>query len=157
MLDRRSFLRTATGVGATLALQSRLLEAVTSPLPPLPPDPLFQMDEEAYWTQVRQQFLIPADEVYLNNGTVGSSPRPVLQAIFKGYEDTERMDQVDPEDYPIWGYGPWNEFRDPLAEFVGCTRDELALLRNSTAANIYTANAIHIKPGNDVLMSDLEH
>jgi isopenicillin-N epimerase len=157
MLDRRSFLRAATGVGATLALQSRLLEAVTSPLPPFPPDPLFQTDEEAYWTQVRQQFLIPADEVYLNNGTVGSSPRPVLQAIFKGYEETERMDQVDPEDYPIWGYGPWNEFRDPLAEFVGCTRDELALVRNSTEANSYIANGIDMKPGDEVLMSDQEH
>jgi isopenicillin-N epimerase len=157
MLDRRSFLRAATGVGATLALQSRLLEAVTSPLPPLPPDPLFQTDEEAYWTQVRQQFLIPADEVYLNNGTVGSSPRPVLQAIFKGYEETERMDQADPEDYPIWGYGPWNEFRDPLAEFVGCNRDELALVRNSTEANSYIANGIDMKPGDEVLMSDQEH
>src|SRR4051812_22999912 len=157
MLDRRSFLRAATGVGATLALQSRLLEAVTSPVPPLPPDPLFQTDEEAYWTQVRQQFLIPADEVYLNNGTVGSSPRPVLQAIFKGFEETEKMDQVDPEDYPIWGYGPWNEFRDPLAEFVGCTRDEIALVRNSTEANSYIANGIDMKPGDEVLMSDQEH
>ncbi len=27
---------------------------------------------------------------------------------------------TDPEDYPIWGYAAWNEFRDPLAEFVGC-------------------------------------
>ena len=40
MLDRRSFLRTATGVGATLALQSRLLEAVTvrvhKPAAPIP-------------------------------------------------------------------------------------------------------------------------
>ncbi|MBI2677499.1 MAG: aminotransferase class V-fold PLP-dependent enzyme [Candidatus Koribacter versatilis] len=157
MLDRRSFLRTATGVTATMVMQSRLLEAVTTPAPPLPPEPLFQSDEEAYWTQVRQQFLIPPDEVYLNNGTVGSSPRPVLQAIFKGYEDTEKMDQADPEDYPIWGYGPWNEFRDPLAEFVGCTRDEIALVRNSTEANSYIANGIDMKPGDEVLMSDQEH
>src|SRR4051812_8027306 len=157
MLDRRSFLRAATGVGATLALQSRLLEAVTSPVPPLPPDPLFQTDEEAYWTQVRQQFLIPADEVYLNNGTVGSSPRPVLQAIFKGYEETETMDQADPEDYPIWGYGPWNEFRDPLAAFVGATRDEIALVRNATEGNNYVCHGLDLKAGDEVLMSDQEH
>jgi isopenicillin-N epimerase len=157
VLDRRSFLRTATGVTAAVALNSKLLEALTTPAPPLPPDPMFQTDEEAYWTQVRQQFVIPPDEVYLNNGTVGSCPRPVLQAVFKGYEDTEKMDQADPEDYPIWGYGPWNEFRDPLADFVGCRRDDIALLRNSTEANSYIANGIDMKAGDEVLMSDQEH
>lgn len=58
---------------------------------------------------MRKQFLIPADEVYLNNGTVGSCPMPVLRAVFDGYYDTEKMAQADPEDYPIWGYGAWNE------------------------------------------------
>jgi isopenicillin-N epimerase len=157
VLDRRSFLRTTSGVAAGLALSSKLLEAVTTPAPPLPQALLFQQDEEAYWTQVRQQFLIPADEVYLNNGTVGSSPRPVLQAIFQGYETTEKMDQTDPEDYPIWGYAAWNEFRDPLAQFVGCERDGIALVRNATEANSYIANGLDMKPGDEVLMSDQEH
>lgn len=156
MLDRRSFLRT-TGTAAGLAVSSRLLEALTTPAPPLPDPQMAQQDEEAYWTQVRQQFLIPPDEVYLNNGTVGSSPRPVLRAVFEGYETTEKMDQSDPEDYPIWGYGPWNEFRAPLAAFVGCKIDELALLRNATEANSYIANGLDMKAGDEVLMSDQEH
>jgi selenocysteine lyase/cysteine desulfurase len=67
------------------------------------------------------------------------------------------MDQQDPEDYPIWGYAAWNEFRDPLAEFVGCTRDEIALLRNATEANSYIANGIDMQPGDEVLMTDQEH
>lgn len=157
MLDRRTFLRATTGIAASFTLPSALLQAVTTPAPPLPPHPLQQQDEEAYWAQVRQQFLIPPDEVYLNNGTIGSSPRPVLQAIFDAYERTERMDDRDPEDYPIWGYGPWNEFRDPLATFVGATRDEIALVRNSTEANSYIANGLDLRPGDEVLMSDQEH
>src|ERR671923_37421 len=48
------------------------------------------------------------DEVYLNNGTVGSSPRPVLRAIVDSFHQTEQMAQSDPEDYPIWGYASWN-------------------------------------------------
>ena len=157
MLDRRSFLRSAAGVTAGLTLPPSLLPALAQPAPALPRPPLSDADEEAYWSQVRQQFLIPADEVYLNNGTVGSSPIPVLQAVFSAYKDTEKMDQADPEDYPIWGYGPWNEFRDPLAGFVGCTRDEIALLRNSTEANSYIANGIDMKPGDEVVMTDQEH
>jgi len=67
------------------------------------------------------------------------------------------MAQSDPEDYPIWGYGPWNEFRDPLAEFVGCKRDEIALVRNATEGNSYIANGLELKPGDEVLMTDQEH
>jgi selenocysteine lyase/cysteine desulfurase len=81
----------------------------------------------------------------------------VLRAVFDGYNDTEKMAQSDPEDYPIWGYGAWNEFRDPLTEFVGCTRDELALVRNATEANSYIANGLDMKPGDEVLMTDQEH
>jgi len=80
-----------------------------------------------------------------------------LRAIFDGYNATEKMDQHDPEDYPIWGYASWNEFRDPLGAFVGCSRDELALLRNATEANSYVANGIDMKPGDQVLMTDQEH
>src|SRR5260370_18039836 len=67
------------------------------------------------------------------------------------------MAQSDPEDYPSWGYGAWNEFRDPLAEFTVCTRDELALVRNATEANSYIANGLDMKPGDEVLMTDQEH
>ena len=158
MVSRRGFLSSVGGVAGTLELTRRiesLLEG--TPLQQLPEPSLYEKDEEAYWTELRKQFLIPADEVYLNNGTVGSSPRPVLKAVFDSYEESERMAQADPEDYPIWGYASWNQYRDPLAEFVGCKRDELALLRNATEANSYIANGVDLKAGDEVLMTDQEH
>jgi isopenicillin-N epimerase len=157
LLDRRRFLSATTGLAATFAFRGGLftqLEKIPSNLP----DPaLYKSNDEGYWSEVRKQFLIPEDEIYLNNGTVGSSPAPVLRAIFDGYSSTEKMDQQDPEDYPIWGYAAWNEFRDPLAGFVGSNRDEIALLRNATEANSYIANGIDLKPGDEVLMTDQEH
>ena len=161
MLNRRNFLSSsiATSLAATATIGWRgNLWAQLQALPASLPDrSLYEKDEDAYWRELRKQFLIPADEVYLNNGTVGSSPAPVLRAIFEGYETTEKMNQEDPEDYPIWGYAAWNEFRDPLAEFVGCHRDELALLRNATEANSYVANGIDLKAGDEVLITDQEH
>lgn len=125
--------------------------------PPMPPRELYERDEEAYWAQVRRQFLIPDDAVYLNNGTVGSSPLPVLQAVVEGFNDLERMAPDDPEDYPIWGYGPSLEFREPLAKFVNAPVSELALLRNATEANSHVANGLDLRAGDEVLISDQEH
>ncbi|MGH9651173.1 MAG: aminotransferase class V-fold PLP-dependent enzyme, partial [Terriglobales bacterium] len=157
MSDRRNFLRNSAAMAAALTLTPKILAQLAAAPASLPDRALFDRDAEAYWAALRKQFLIPEDEVYLNNGTVGSSPRPVLQAIFDAYEQTEKMAQAEPEDYPIWGYAAWNDFRDPLAAFVGCSRDEIALVRNATEANNYIANGVEMKAGDEVLMSDQEH
>ncbi len=157
MLDRRRFLATTAGVGGALAFSNSMLAQVSAAPAQLPDPNLFNKDEEAYWRELRKLFLIPPDVVYLNNGTVGSSPTPVLRAVFDSYNDSEKMTQTDPEDYPIWGYAAWNQYRDPLAKFLGCNRDEIALLRNATEANSYIANGIDMKPGDEVLMTDQEH
>jgi isopenicillin-N epimerase len=160
MLGRRQFLSSFAGIAGaagTLGFARDWSALLEQEPPKLPDSALYNSNEEAYWTELRKQFLVPADEVYLNNGTVGSNPLPVLRAVFDGYYETEKLAQSDPEDYPIWGYAAWNEFRDPLAEFVGCTRDEIALLRNATEANSYIANGLDLKPGDEVLMTDQEH
>src|SRR5450631_4011584 len=75
--------------------------------PPLPDRSLLESKDarkdDLFWAEMRKQFLIPEDEIYLNNGTVGSSPAPVLHFFFNDTATTEKMDQQDPEDYPIWG------------------------------------------------------
>ena len=157
VLDRRRFLSSAASLAGVLTLRNELFAQLERSPSALPDPALYHDNEEAYWGELRRQFLIPADEVYLNNGTVGSSPAPVLRAIFDSYNQTEKLDQQDPEDYPIWGYAAWNEFRDPLAAFVGCNRDEIALVRNATEGNSYIANGIDMKADDEVLMTDQEH
>ena len=157
MVNRRGFLSSLAGAAGVLSISHSLLEKIEQAPAKLPDSSLYDKNEEAYWAELRKQFVIPEDEVYLNNGTVGSSPAPVLRAIFDGYNETEKLAQEDPEDYPIWGYAAWNQFRDPLAAFVGCKRDELALVRNATEANSYIANGLDLKAGDEVLMTDQEH
>src|SRR6516225_5046162 len=156
VIDRRSFLAAGAGLASSFAFRDKVF-AQFERVPPLPSPSVFSRDEDAFWAELRRKFLIPSAEVYLKNGTVGSSPAPVLRAIFDAYTSTEKMDQQDPEDYPIWGYAAWNQYRDPLAEFIGCKHDEIALLRNATEANSYIANGIDMKPGDEVLMTDQEH
>lgn len=166
MLDRRNFLSSLASLaafpsfvvqGATRAgaYGSKCLVADTMPL--LPRRELYDRDEDAFWDALRNQFLIPRDEVYLNNGTVGSSPYPVLKGIFDSFMQTEQLAQANPEEYPIWGYEPYLVYRDALAQFVGATHDQIALTRNATESNNYIANGLEMKSGDQVLMSDQEH
>ncbi len=84
MLDRRGFLSTAAGVTGAALFNHSLLTRLAAVPKELPSAALYQSDADSYWAGIRKQFLIPADEVYLNNGTVGSSPAPVLKAVFDG-------------------------------------------------------------------------
>jgi hypothetical protein len=101
LLDRRRFLSAASGFAA-LALPR-------SPLGPTPNPCLRRFPMPLFTAAIRMpigpsfasSFLF-RHKIYLNNGIVGSSPAPVLRAIFDGYTQTEKMDQQDPEDYPIW-------------------------------------------------------
>jgi selenocysteine lyase/cysteine desulfurase len=161
MLNRRHFvasLATLTAFSSITGLPAAHALAIGGQqAPSLPPRSLLDQNQDAFWAALRDQYLIPKDEVYLNNGTVGSSPRPVLKAVFDSFLDTEKMDQEDPEQYPIWGYEAYASYRDVLAQFVGATRDQVALTRNATESNNDIANGLELKAGDEVLISDQEH
>jgi hypothetical protein len=120
MLDRRRFLTSGVALGGFTVFNKQLFAKIASAPRHLPTAALYDSDEDSYWAEIRKQFLIPEDEVFLNNGTVGSSPAPVLRAVFDAYNEIERMAPEDPEDYPLWGYGPrpFNQFRDPVAALL---------------------------------------
>jgi selenocysteine lyase/cysteine desulfurase len=80
-----------------------------------------------------------------------------LKAVFDSYNKQEQMDDVDPEQYPLFGYGTFDQYREPLAKFINCSKDEIAIVRNATEANAIMANGLYLDSGDEVLMSDQEH
>src|SRR5947209_4035922 len=89
LVDRRNFLIAAAGI-AVLSHPRQLAAAADLPSLPMPSDDLFARHEERYWSEIRKQFIIPEGEIYLNNGTVGSCPLPVLRAAIDGYLEGEK-------------------------------------------------------------------
>ena len=158
MLERRAFLQRAA-VGAALFGMplARAEQVFARDYPPLPSPALLDTDAERYWAELRRQWLLAADRINLNCGSVGCTPLPVVRAMIDHILEGETFREPA---YPWFGYEENTRIRalrDSLAAFLHCKRDELALVRNATEGNSVVANGLDIKPGDEVLMTDQEH
>ena len=121
----------------------------------LPPAELRTKDADAYWTRVRsEQFLLADWRAYLNNGSLGVAPKPVLQAVANYME---RAAALTEDEYPRWGYETLDKHRETLANFAGCKKDELAIMHSATEAMSTVAAGIDLKSGDEVVITDQEH
>ncbi len=122
---------------------------------PLPDPALVEKDPERYWNRIREeQFLLPGWRAFLNNGSLGIAPRPVVQAVSDYVTNAAGLAK---DEYPRWGYETLDAERAELAEFAGCGKDELALMHNATEAMSVIASGIDLKPGDEVVLTDQEH
>ncbi len=150
-MNRRHALRAGAAIFG-LPWQKALFAAA----PALPDKALFDRDPEAYWKRIRdEQFYLPGWRSFLNNGSLGVAPRAVLGTVGEYMERSAALQLEYP--YPRWGYETLDEYREELARFVGCKKDELALMHNATEANSTVASGLDLKPGDEVLITDQEH
>lgn len=132
-----------------------LLASAAGKATPLPPSSLYERDPELYWKTLRgEQFLLPEWRVFLNNGSLGVAPKPVVAAV----EDFARQAAgLITDEYPRWGYETLDKDRTEMAQFVGCKKDELAFMHNATEAMSTIADGLELKAGDEVLITDQEH
>ncbi len=143
------------GMASAAALFGLTPAQAAGTAPPLPNEKLHDRDREKYWARIRNdQFLLPGWRAFLNNGSLGVAPRPVLNAVA---QFLERSAALMIEEYPRWGYETLDEHRAEVAGFLGCAKDELALTHNATEAMSIIAGGLDLKPGDEVLITDQEH
>lgn len=151
-MNRRDVLRNAAYAAALFGVPAR---GATGPVPALPDDTLFRKDPEAYWSRLRDdQFLLPGWRAFMNNGSLGIAPKPVVMAVT---DYLNSMAALEMDYYPRWGYETLDEFRTELAEYLGCKKDEVAMAHNATEALSTIAAGIDLKAGDEVVMTDQEH
>jgi len=158
MIRRREFIQRAAVAAAVFGFPLAQAEKMFSQgAPPLPSQNLLASDPDRYWAELRRQWLLAADHVNLNCGSVGCTPLPILRATIDHLLSAEEFREPA---YPWFGYEEntrLRELRDALAAYLNCKRDELALVRNATEANNVMANGLDLKPGDEILMTDQEH
>jgi selenocysteine lyase/cysteine desulfurase len=122
---------------------------------PLPPQELRTSDPEGYWARIRQdQFLLADARPFLNPGSLGVVPRPVMQAVI---DSLHRAAAYIDDEVPRWGYERLDAERTEMADFLGCHADELAFTHNCTEALSIIANGLDLQSGDEVLTTDQEH
>lgn len=158
MLKRRYFLQHAAVAAAAFGMPLKFAEQVfAQDAAPLPSRDLYTSDPERYWAEMRRQWLLAADHINLNCGSVGCTPLPVLRATIEHMLSAESF--RDPG-YPWFGYDE-NEhikaLRTSMAAFLNIDRNDLAILRNATEGNNFICNGLDMKPGEEAILTDQEH
>jgi len=160
-MRRRDFLsRTAL---AGLAVSARLApidakalrQARGSTFAPSPGDP-----DEKVFTEARKQLLFPPTVTYCNTGTLGASPRPVVDALLSVSELEQQLPDYpyyEAVNEPLTGYEDPKVIRAQVASLLGATVDEIALTVNATMGMSFIANGLDLAAGDEVLSTDQEH
>jgi len=139
-IGRRSFLQTA---GAAALAWPRAVAALGRDLQVggAPAD-------EEFWDFVRGQFLIPSDRIYLNNGTLGPSPRVVVEAVA---EHTRRVAATYPPGVQ------WDDLKGAMGALLDADPEGFVFPRNTTEAMNFVANGLELNAGDEVVITDHEH
>lgn len=156
-MDRREAFRSLAALsGAFLSVNGLVSkEALAFPSPPE------RDDDESYWYRLRWQFLIPPDQAFFNTGTLGASPKVVVDTVTRHLlfveEHLTEWDYSREKPELLAGYRPEETLRRKIADFIHCNLDEVGLTLNATMGMNFLANGIDLEPGDEVLMTDREH
>jgi len=103
---------------------------------------------------MRDLFLLDPGVVYLNHGSYGACPRPV----FERYQAWQRELEWEPVDFISNRLpGLLADAREALGRYVGAQRDDLTFVPNATTGVNMAARALDLRPGDEVLTTDLEY
>lgn len=145
--NRRHFLKASAAFGS-LSLIPFLATAAAEKDPVLQqPISGLNFDNESGWQELRKQFPLSKERIYFNNGTMGPSPTPVIDAVNK------KMLLVDTNG----DYGGWEESRKSLARFVKAEESEICLTHNVTEGINIICWGLDLKAGDEILLTNHEH
>jgi isopenicillin-N epimerase len=165
-VDRRGFLSRLAGGALVVGAASPALDLLSIfPEPAATPGSVFRPGstdpDAAIFAEARKHFLIPKGVTYCNTGTLGASPREVVDALVNGTRALETRlaawPYAQPEGEPLTGYEPSLEIRTAVGAFVNARPDEIAITQNATMAMNFLANGLDLVPGDEVVTTDQEH
>jgi isopenicillin-N epimerase len=104
--------------------------------------------------ELRQEFLLDPDVVFLNHGSFGATPEPVFAEYGRWQRELERQPV---EFLGRRAEGLLDEARAAMAAYLGCARDDLVFVPNATTGVNVVARSLPLAPGDEIVGTDLEY
>lgn len=103
---------------------------------------------------MRELFLLDPDVIFLNHGSFGACPRPVLDEYQRWQRELERQ--------PVEFLGRrfndlMHDARSALGGYLGADADDLVYVTNATVGLNIVARSLELRPGDEVLTTDHEY
>ena len=152
--SRRGFLHaiSAGSVGGAVLGRAQALDAaITGAIGGLH----FRADDASAVRRLKEQYFLSRDLIYLNHASIGTAPRPVVDA-HAGYL---ALCESHPSLY-VWG-SVWREvterIRAQAAALLRCAADDLAITHNTTEGFNILAHGLPLGAGDEILFSSINH
>ena len=103
---------------------------------------------------LKQQFLLRDDITYLNFGSFGACPKPV----FEKYQQFQLELEQEPVQFiTVNGLKYLETSREALGSYLNCHKDDLVYVTNPSYAVNAVARSFDLKPGDEILTTNLEY
>ena len=104
--------------------------------------------------ETRSQLIVPSGTMYLNTGSLGPSPKIVIDAVVQAMHTLEKNPVSE-----NWGaLGNQMEIvRKKVADFIHADVNEILLTRNTTEGLSLVCQVLALNKGDEILTTNLEH
>ena len=109
---------------------------------------------EAYWENIRGQFIFDEQRVPMNAANLCPSPRGVAERVSALTQDIDRdCSSQNRQKFRVL----LEQTREKIAKSLGTSANQLALVRNTSEANNIVNSGLPLKAGDEVVLWDQNH
>ena len=111
-------------------------------------------EDNAFWEQIRQQYILKPDYINLENGYYNFLPQPILNKYI------EHIKEINYQGSYYMRTVQWENKQKSviaLSEIAGCSPDELIITRNTTESLDTIIGGIHWQAGDEAIMAEQDY
>ncbi|KPK92823.1 hypothetical protein AMJ80_06280 [bacterium SM23_31] len=110
--------------------------------------------DEAFWREVKKQFIIDKKLIVMNAANLSPSPVPVMEILFELTRDVDR----DASSQNRSKFSTLRQqTREAVAAYIGADPEEVAIVRNTSEGNNMVINGLSLNKGDEVVIWDQNH
>ncbi|WKN30734.1 aminotransferase class V-fold PLP-dependent enzyme [Porifericola rhodea] len=110
--------------------------------------------DETFWKEVRHYYKVSTDFINLENGYYSLAAEPVLEAQ---QQHIRKINQIPSMYMRKQQYSDYQKVKQAMADFVGCSQEEIVICRNTTEALDTIILGLKLEAGDEAIMSHQDY